>query len=536
MKRIPFDSMCLAAATSELRDYEGAKVQKVVMPSELEVWIQLYSRGATWLILSADPVFSRSHLSSRRPPAKLDPQPAFMTELRKRVEQGTLVKVRQVGFDRILELSFTHPLGQTKLIAELMGKHANLILVQGSQIIGATTWLGAKQSRRPVLPGQIYNPPPFPPRLSLLSAGPNDAPEDCEGVSPFLAQWLQAKGWAEGIAEIQRRVKSRDFEALEIPGRGAYPLPLDILEIETIKHDSFSQAIDHSLSLIISEARLREEKASLLAVLNRVVLAREVAIQSLEQAANVAARAGELQREAELILAYQGQINPGDKQLSVFDYDGNPLLIKLDPERTPLENSNLRFAKAKHAKSGSSQVQSQLQRMQESLIDLKRCISNINGAVTLQELEPERAYAEKMKWFHRQLPPTTVKEDRPYAGHAIRELLSPGGWRILYGDNATSNDYLTTKIAKPNDYWLHVRGGPSSHVVLCTNNQPGKVQRSDLLFAAEVAVRQSPSKHSQHVSVDYCLKKYVRKPKSSGPGMASYTNEKTLTVARASSP
>ena len=103
---------------------------------------------------------------------------------------------------------------------------------------------------------------------------------------------------------------------------------------------------------------------------------------------------------------------------------------------------------------------------------------------------------------------------------------------MLYGDNATSNDYLTTKVAKPNDYWFHVRGVTSAHVLLMTQNQPKKVQYEDMMFAAKLAVSKSVSKHSSYVAVDYTLKKYVRKPKKSAPGFVTYSQEKTLHVEK----
>lgn len=100
----------------------------------------------------------------------------------------------------------------------------------------------------------------------------------------------------------------------------------------------------------------------------------------------------------------------------------------------------------------------------------------------------------------------------------------------MYGENATSNDYLTTRVAKPNDIWMHVRGSASAHVVVATDNHPERVGRDVLEFAARVAVRNSVAKHSSYVPVDYTLKKHVRKPRGSAAGYAVYTQEKTLHV------
>ncbi len=42
----------------------------------------------------------------------------------------------------------------------------------------------------------------------------------------------------------------------------------------------------------------------------------------------------------------------------------------------------------------------------------------------------------------------------------------PGGWKVIVGKTDWDNDLLSLKVAKPNDYWFHVRGMPGSHVVL----------------------------------------------------------------------
>ena len=42
----------------------------------------------------------------------------------------------------------------------------------------------------------------------------------------------------------------------------------------------------------------------------------------------------------------------------------------------------------------------------------------------------------------------------------------PGGWVVLAGRSERENDHLSIKLAKPNDWWFHVKGLSGSHVVL----------------------------------------------------------------------
>ena len=117
-----------------------------------------------------------------------------------------------------------------------------------------------------------------------------------------------------------------------------------------------------------------------------------------------------------------------------------------------------------------------------------------------------------------------------FEGHKIRAFHSPDGWEILVGENATANDYLTTRVAAPSDIWLHVRAATSAHGIIRARNRPAAVSPAALQQAAELVAARSEVKHSSLIPVDYTLKKYVRKPRKSAPGAVTYQNEKTIYV------
>ena len=101
---------------------------------------------------------------------------------------------------------------------------------------------------------------------------------------------------------------------------------------------------------------------------------------------------------------------------------------------------------------------------------------------------------------------------------------------MLVGENATSNDYLTTRLAAPSDIWLHARAVTSAHGIIRARNRPVAVSAAAIRLAAEQVARRSQAKHARLVAVDYTLKKYVRKPRGAQPGQVTYTNEKTMDV------
>lgn len=549
--RIPFDSITLASLLHEIDFLRGAKVQRIIQPTETEIVFGLYTKGTEHpLIISWHPELFRIHTLSQRPSAPTEPPTLCMT-LRKYLGGGRLEFIRQRGLDRIVDFGFTSAHGDFQLVVELMGRHSNLILVDSNRRVLATAkTVSAKQSKRPVRTGQPYEPPPFEPKPSILQAKPTDNLKGFEGYSPFLARLLEESS----LPPLMGRGRGGEIEAHESTNpnsptleliqtiltkntwqphfsheSGAYPLDFTPLDPTAIPRPSLSIALEQAYTLRESRDALASQKQSLLNQLQRVADARRAALRGITEAIATANRAPEIQSQAELILAYQGSIQPGQETLEAYDYQGNPITIPLDPEKTPVENANRLFNRAKHAKERRDEVATQGERLQQDLTSVESLIHLVQNATTREELEQHRAEAKSWNYLHLTGTPK-AKEDRPFEGHPIRELLSPAGYRVLYGTNSTSNDYLTNRVAKGNDIWLHVRGQTSAHVIIQTQGNPDKVQKPDLLFAALVAVKNSPAKHGSYVPVDYTLKKYVRKPRGSAPGLAVYEREKTLHV------
>ena len=525
--RVPYDSLTLAAVVQEVQPYVGGKLQRVVQPDPLTLCLGLYRPGGEGvLMISADADFARAHFVTKRA-RNSETIFALLQALRARVEGSVLTSAKQVGFDRILELNFEHPNGRHRLVAELMGKHAKIMLLDDhDRVLACAKTVPASQSKRAIVPGGPYVPPPFEPRPSLLKAGPGKDLKQCEGASPFLLKWVAANS----LEAVQNAVRNRIFQPIYSPGNGAYPLSVASLGLSEMPRSSISIALENHHELAVLERATENLRRSLASQLSRVILAREVALNDLDQARDAAANAGKHQLLGELILAYQGGIQPNSSVLEAWDYAGNPLEIRLLPDLTPVENANRYFQKAKHAKSRASLVEEQYGRISEDLADAKAVLLRIETAADLGELEHFKEIAKGKRWLHIQSGPPKAKEDRPYEGHRIRELAGPQGFAVLYGETAEANDYLTMRVAKSNDWWLHIRGGVSAHVIVRTQNQPDRVSREALIFAAKVAVQNSPSKHAGLVAVDYTLKKYVRKPKGAPKGTALYTHEKTLHV------
>ena len=105
----------------------------------------------------------------------------------------------------------------------------------------------------------------------------------------------------------------------------------------------------------------------------------------------------------------------------------------------------------------------------------------------------------------------------------------PGGWKLLGGKSDRDNDYLSIKMARPNDYWFHVRGMPGSHVILRvpSGEDPG---REVLKQAASVAAFHSKARKGGIVPVSCTRARYVTKPGGAKPGTVHIRRESVLKV------
>ena len=111
----------------------------------------------------------------------------------------------------------------------------------------------------------------------------------------------------------------------------------------------------------------------------------------------------------------------------------------------------------------------------------------------------------------------------------IIEYHLPGDWIVLAGKTDTDNDYLSIKMANPNDYWFHVRGMPGSHVILRAK-EGEEPDKSVLKEAAAIAAYHSKAKTGGVTAVSCTMAKYVSKPRGAKTGTVIIKKESVLKV------
>ena len=115
--------------------------------------------------------------------------------------------------------------------------------------------------------------------------------------------------------------------------------------------------------------------------------------------------------------------------------------------------------------------------------------------------------------------------------HDLRliEYLLPGSWKALVGRTDADNDSLSLTVARPDDWWFHVRGVPGGHVILQgpAGEEPA---RETLKRAAAIAAYHSKARNAGLVAVSCTRARYVTKPRHAKAGTVQIRKEVVLKV------
>ena len=105
----------------------------------------------------------------------------------------------------------------------------------------------------------------------------------------------------------------------------------------------------------------------------------------------------------------------------------------------------------------------------------------------------------------------------------------PGNWTVLAGATDDDNDYLSTTLAEPEDWWFHADGVPGSHVILRAKPDE-EPSRETIEQAAAVAAYHSKARGAGAVRVHCARARNVTKPRGAKVGTVQVTKGRVLKV------
>ena len=580
-----FDSTVMAAVVDELsRTLTGGRISKIYQPEPDEIALLLYAGGANHrLLISANARFARLQLTKLE---KKNPQapPTFCMLLRKYVEGGRILAIRQAGRERLcrIHIGVTDELGNPAefiLVAEVMGKHSNIVLINpAGRIVDAIRRVTEEVNRyRELLPGLPYIAPPpvnkmapeafTPAAIAELQAADPTKPlwqfvlDQVDGLGPLLAKEAAVRSGAREetpagqadpdtlSAAVQALANPTEYQPcllIDPDGRlkDFHVLPLQAWPgtVQT-GFDSVSAGLEAFYGRKEESDRLGALRGSLAKLVRDEAGRVRRKLQLQQESLRTAENAEEFRIKGELITANLWQIKKGDKEARVVNYydeEGGEVTIPLDPTLGPSENAQAYYHRYQKARSGKTIIIEMVEKSRQELDYLEQVDLTLQAADSMPELEEIRrelvaeGYLGDKKADKKDRRPGGGKgaqaakeaENKPAPPMTVR---STDGLEIWIGRNNRQNDYLTLKLAAPHDIWLHTKEIPGSHVILRV--LPGQpVPERAIHEAAALAAWHSKGRESASVPVDYTLKKHVRKPSGAKPGMVIYDNQKTLWV------
>ena len=540
---MPQDAFTLKRVVSELREtLVGAKITKIVQSDKDSVLFYLYTQKGTFkLICSTNASNARVCFTRAEYPAPAV-APNFCMLLRKYVTGATVTAFEQIGFERVLALSLhcvsDFSESERVLYIEIMGKYSNLILTENNVILGALKMTALEENYKRVLfagvpytlpaPQDKINPlsDELPSLLSSFLGG--DLGEflflNVSGLARPTAQMI-AESYAGG--DLAKHVRSFLFEGKTEPYllyRNGKPADFFARAVPgAIPCASLSEAQDVLYTAKESAKAFEDKKRKLSSTVRNHKKKEEKKLALLIDRLRECDDSDRNQKFGELITANLYRIQKGMKECTVTDYYDErcpELKIPLDETLSPSQNAQKYFKRYNKQKRTVQAVTPQKEQTERDLAYTESVLSAIERAeskIDLTEIEEELIDLELLK----------------FQGKKRKEVLTPfrtyeiEGFRVLAGRNNKQNDRLL-KLARAGDVWLHTQKYHSSHVVILPEGR--EIPPSVLLAAAEICARYSDGNKGGKVAVDYCDRRFVKKPPKSPLGFVVYTDYATLLV------
>ena len=565
-----FDGIVTRKIVNELRKKTlGGKIQKISQPSKNDLVLNIYSMGISYkLFISANNNEARINLTEKKyeNPEKPD---NFCMVLRKHIGQGKIIDIKQYGLDRVIEISIASidEMGfdtSKKLIIEIMGRHSNIILTDDSyKIIDAIKRVNDQMSSvRQIFPSLAYERI----KSDKIDISENNFSEDIfaisskipDGFEPYKIFYTYYEGFSPIVgkelihrANIDPRlnwglVSESDKEELnkilyklrddivenklesyayrdERKIKEYHTLRLTHLNFTESKYELMSEAIDNFYSVNKSNDRLDQMKSSLIKKINSHKKSVNKKIKILNDNISKEAQAENSKKKADLLAANLYRINDKSKEIELEDFynDNNLIKISLNPMKTPWENIDEYYNRAKKIKAAIVYAKNDLPKQENLLSYLNQLEDFVNRSNSISDLEEIREEMVDNKLIKKKgRNKKKSKPSRPF------HYKTENGSDIYVGKNSKQNDYITLKVARKEDLWFHVKDSPGSHVILKTD----KIFDEDIKKAAYLAALNSSLASANKVDVDYTEKKNVNKAKGAKDGMVYYVNFSTITV------
>lgn len=516
------DGLFILNISLKLNDVlKGARINKVLMLSNNEYLLDLYKPNLNNnLFISVNSKYSYVSLTNKKYTYSNDIL-HFHTILKKHIENFYIEEVAQVNFDRIIKFSLygKNDIGlpiSKYLYVELMGRYNNIILTKDDNTIIDSLYRlpFIEEGKRIILPGHIYSCPHIEQKKNPLTESFYN--EDVAlskqfyGISIFCENIIYQNLKNYSFNEIIQNIVTSN--QLYFNNQNFYLLPFEGHNTQ----ESLFEGLTQYFSSIADTDRIKRKASDINRLINSYKKKLIIKQEKLENELKDSENAFIYKEYGELLFTYASHYKRGMNKIYIEEMETE---IPLDSTKDLTTNANNYFKTYKKKITARKYLEEQLKIVKEEyeyFIDLERQI-NTDDLTVIDEIIEELKEQKYLKQTGKvKKKPTKIKLLEEKSENSI----------IYVGRNNLQNEYLTFKIAKPNDLFLHVKDYRGSHVVISNYQNDEKTLRK----AAKLAVKYSSANLSSSVPVDYTKVKYVKKAPSSKPGKVLMTNYKTIYI------
>ncbi|MBQ3642532.1 DUF814 domain-containing protein, partial [bacterium] len=286
-------------------------------------------------------------------------------------------------------------------------------------------------------------------------------------------------------------------------------------EAESFDCNSFNDMIDIYFSYHQQKEQMKNLKNKISGYLQQQLKKLKTLKAKQQEQINKIEKANIYKQKADILMANLYYIPSGSKNITLNDFEGNPIDIDLDENKSAKENANRYYALYKKAKSANEHAKELISQTNSQILYFEELLYYTEKAEIYSELEDinKEIFQEKIEEKSNNIPV---------------EAIDYMGYKIFVGKNKKQNDYILSKLSSSNDLWFHLLNAAGAHALIKTNgieNIPDKV----LLKAAQLVKENSSQKDNSKTSVIYTMRKYVKKANNK-MAFVTYKNESEIVI------
>lgn len=527
-----FDGVFLHQIVKQLQVLKGGKISKIYQISDTEILFVIKNYHMYNLMISAHSSYNRIHLTNKSYPTRSLPS-NFIMLLRKYLEGGVINAITQKDLDRYLciEISSRNDIGDKinlQLYVELMGKYANIILVNQNKIIDALKHIPPFENTiRTIQPSAVFKPTapqkdkvnPF--EITSITNDENLF-TSLMGFSPLLSEEVRYRLTKQSYQEIMAEIQQSNSIFICEKGEEEFFHCIPLTHISNNhKELEICAGLDHIYYHKEEKERIRHITGDLFKFIRKEIKKISNKIDRLNQQKDEALDCDKYRYWGDIIFANLDQIKKGQSKALLKDFDDNDVVIELDNKLDGKGNGKKYFTKYHKLSVGLKYIDEQLEIAKDNLAYFQQLESQLQMA--------DFASAKEIKTELQNLGFLSVKNNKD----KIKKSLEPNyktfklNDKIIYvGTNNIQNDYITFKKANRFDYWFHVKDASGCHLVINSDT----LNEQEIRLCAMLAAYYSKLAKSSSVAVNYTLIKNLKKIPGNKLGKVIIKEYKTIYI------